>query len=611
MALQTTSISAKGSKGNHKFTLNITEDSTSTINNNSSISWSLVLSPVVSGYDWDYSGTVPVTYSVTIDGETYTGNIMKYDGTSTVTVKSGKKNVDHNDDGSKEISFSFSVSSLNVYYLPGSASEDGTLTLTDISREATITNASNFSDGENPTITYSNPAGTAVTELAACISNIAGNIAYAPYRAIPKSGTSYTFVLTDDEKQNLREAAKDSNSIYVRFYVRTKIGDTYYYSRLDRNFTITNANPIITADVVDANEITVALTGDSTKLIKYCSNARARMSAIAQKAARIDESSFIIRNGNNSASTSYIVFENVESNEFTFSATDSRGNVGTASVVSPMVNYIKLTCNIASNKPDALGNMNVVCSGAYFNGNFGATHNELTVQYRYAQTGGSFSGWTNMSVTISGNSYTAYADFDIPDFMQTKSYTFETRAIDLLSEVTSSESNVKSLPLFHWGENDFVFEVPVTFNAGVIGVASAEPILDKGIWTPSLNSSAISSYTTQYGWYSKMGQSVTVGFYIKATCKSGYTSTAISISGLPFTPMYAAAGGGMCSGAYVAANQNFQCFVAETNKTITIRTQASNNTASTNLTTSASGCWYRSGGGEITLSGTISFIANS
>jgi hypothetical protein len=288
-----------------------------------------------------------------------------------------------------------------------------------------------------------------------------------------------------------------------------------------------------------------------------------------------------------------------------------------------------------------------------------------------------------MTVTKTGNSYSAYADFVIPNFVQTQAYSFETRAIDKLDTTTSTESSVKSIPLFHWGENDFVFEVPVTFNAGVSSASAmigevaesdtydgsktitgnlrlkgknsnygnhllfgdsnycyisepkddemmihatkihldassgvyvdgyAIPILDKGIWTPTLSSTAISSYTTQYGWYSKIGQSVTIGFYIKATCKSGYNSTSISISGVPFTPMYSAAGGGMCSGAYVSANNNFQCFVVETNKTITPRTQACNNTASTNLTTSASGCWYRSGGGEITLSGTISFIANS
>ena len=444
--------------------------------------------------------------------------------------------------------------------------------------------------------------------------------------------------------------------------------------------SIDNATPIVTGTVVDVNENTIALTGNSGKLIKYFSNAKATMTVEAQKGATINESLYIIRNGENSAYTTECTFEAVENNEFTFSAEDSRYLVGKDSVTLPMVEYTKLTCSIVSNRPDALGNMTVACSGNYFDDTFGAVQNTLTVQYRYAITGSTFSSWSDMEITKNNGRYYASADFVIPNFSQTQFYSFETRAIDKLITVTSTDSGIKSIPIFHWGENDFVFEVPVTFNAGVAGATStanaesdtyegsktitgnlrlkgtgnygnhllfgdsnycyiaeltddvmtikankinlnasggvyvdgyAIPILDKGIWTPSLNSSAVSSYTTQYGWYSKIGQSVTIGFFIKATCKSGYNSTGISISGVPFTPLYAASGGGMCSGAYVSANNNFQCFVAETNKTITTRTQACNNTTATNLTTSASGCFYRSGGGEITLSGTITFIANS
>lgn len=462
----------------------------------------------------------------------------------------------------------------------------------------------------------------------------------------------------------------------------TKIGTSYgvmAYPSFD------NAFPIVTGTVVDTNTKTIDLTGDKTgkTLIKYFSNAKATMTAEAQKGASIDESLYIIRNGENSAYSTECIFENVENNKFIFSAEDSRGLVGKDTVELDMVEYSKLTCSIANNRPDALGNMTVACSGNYFNDTFGAVHNTLTVQYRYTTTGNAFSDdWYDMQVTKYSDRYYASADFVIPNFNQNQSYSFETRAIDKLITVTSTESGIKSIPIFHWGENDFVFEVPVTFNAGInnggaSGISDdgdqtvngslnvtgnmrlkgtgnygnhllfgdsnycyiaeltddvmtihatkinldassgvfvdgyAIPILDKGIWTPSLNSSAVSSYTTQYGWYSKMGQSVTIGFYIKATCKSGYSSTGISISGVPFTPLHPSAGGGMCSGAYVAANQDFQCYVVETNKTITTRTQASNNTAATNLTTSASGCWYRSGGGEITLSGTITFIANS
>lgn len=595
----------------------------------------------------------------------------------------GSVNVDCTDGLSKDITLScyYIFNSTADSYTPTKGTNrtvSVTATLSAIPRQATLLTAPNFSDGNNPIVTYSNPAGNTVTELKIAIFNNIGSQSYVQYRDVSKTGSSYTFELTEEERENLRRAAADSNSIPVRFYLRTKIGETSYYSYLERTFSIENADPIITASVIDINDKTVALTGDNKKLIKYYSNAKATMSVEALKGAAINEDFYIIRNGSNTGYGTEHTFENVESNVFTFTAEDSRGNVGLADVTLPIVEYTKLTCYIANNRPDALGNMTVACTGDYFNGSFGAVENTLTAQYRYGVSGGTFGDWTDMNVIEYADSYYASAEFVIPDFDQTKSYAFETRVIDKLDTADNSSGAVKNMPIFHWGEDDFVFEVPVTFNAGVTGTAGGEsdtyegsktitgnlrlkgknsnygnfllfgdsnycyiteptddemlihankiyldasggvfvdgyaiPILDKGVWTPALNSSVVSSYTTQYGWYSKMGQSVTIGFYIKATCKSGYQTTGISISGVPFTPLYPSAGGGMCSGAYVAANNNFQCFVVETNKTITTRTQACNNTTATNLTTSSSGCWYRSGGGEITLSGTITFIANS
>lgn len=644
---------------------------TNITNNKWKLNWEAGI--VIEKNDAWYTNAVKIK-SVYIDGGASlgSGTYSNVSGTGTYKKLSGSKWINADDDGNKNITVSIS----GWFYSYGDVSGSDTFDLNSIPRKATLLTAPDFSDGTNPTITYSNPAGNAVTSLSACIYDPTGLIAYVPYRDIPKIGTSYTFELTEAEKNTLRQATQGSNSLPIKFYIRTMFGETRHLHSLQRTFSITDANPVITANVVDTNAKTVALTGDNTKLIKYYSNAEATMSAEAQKGAAIDESLYIIRNGGNTGFGTSHTFENVENNEFVFTAEDSRGNIGAAYITPTMVEYIKLTCYIANNRPDALGNMTVACSGNYFNGSFGAVDNTLTVQYRYAMYGGEFGEWTNMNFTTNGNSYYASANFAIPDFVQSLSYSFETRAIDKLETITSTESAVKSLPVFHWGENDFVFEVPVTFNAGTTGGGGAsggtvegdmqitgnlrlkgdgnygntlflgdgsycyitEPeddvmhikakkvvfnsnsvevggspiyVTDRGTWAPYLNSSAVSSYTTQYGWYSKIGQYVTVGFFIKATCNSGYQSTNISITGLPFTPMFSAAGGGMCSGAYVSAGFNFQCFVAETSGSITTRVQACNNTSDTNLNTSSSGCRYRNGGGELTLSGTIIFMANS
>lgn len=135
------SCSGNGSRGHHKFTLNVSETYVSGgADNYSTVSWSLVLSPITKGYNWSYSSNVPVTYSININGTEYTGNIMSYDGSSTVTIRSGTQNITHNSDGAKTANFSFSITEkISTSYLPGNASGSGSITLTKIARYLNIT----------------------------------------------------------------------------------------------------------------------------------------------------------------------------------------------------------------------------------------------------------------------------------------------------------------------------------------------------------------------------------------------------------------------------------------------------------------------------------------
>ena len=130
------SISANGSKGHHKFTLNVTNklESTSTKDNASTVSFSFVLSSLGGGYNWELWGA-NITYTVTINGTKYTGSIANYDGYSDVTIKSGSLTVAHNADGNKTISFSFSVTDTSgTTYTCGNASASGSMALATIPR---------------------------------------------------------------------------------------------------------------------------------------------------------------------------------------------------------------------------------------------------------------------------------------------------------------------------------------------------------------------------------------------------------------------------------------------------------------------------------------------
>lgn len=132
------SISAIGSRNHHKFTLNVQE--TSTQNNDSILSFSFVLSPVSTGWDW-YGWGNKISYSINIGGNVYTGTIPDYNGSSTVTLKSSSGiKIPHDADGTKTISIGFSVNDgAGQAYTPGNASKSDKFKLTDLHKPPVIT----------------------------------------------------------------------------------------------------------------------------------------------------------------------------------------------------------------------------------------------------------------------------------------------------------------------------------------------------------------------------------------------------------------------------------------------------------------------------------------
>lgn len=379
--------------------------------------------------------------------------------------------ISHETDGKKnvtvEISFTLYNANSGVTY-NGIDSSSG-ITLTDIPRFATITSAPNFTDEENPTITYSNPAGTNVTSLRAYITldghdpNIDASVAVA-YRNLPLNGTSYTFDdITPEELYKIYYTITDGNSRQVYFKIETVIGNTRGYSQVARTFTIANPNPTINPTIVDTDDLIIAKTGDNKKLVKYYSNASITSNAAATKYSTL--TSVKVTCGSKSITSQNGVINDIDSGTFTFYVKDSRGNETVKSItpnsgVFSFIDYVKPTCVIANNLPDTDGKMLIEVSGNYYNGNIGNTPNTLTVEYRYKTVGGSYSDWKPVTYkSVNGTLY--YASTEESGLNYQTSYVFQARAIDIFEEVISTEKTVKSEPVFDWGENDFKFNVPV------------------------------------------------------------------------------------------------------------------------------------------------------
>ena len=427
-------------------------------NNQTTISWQLYGSGPYTGRYVTCGG-----FKVTIDGEVVYEKPTSYrvDVYNNQVVASGTKTIKHNADGTKTFSASAEA---GIYYYAVNCYGNGSWSLTQIPKAATITSAPNFTDEDSPTLFYSNGAGNNVTSLQACIS-FTGATDDIAYRNIPKTTTTYTFSFTDAERNKLRQAVVGSNSRSVIFFVRTVIGGTTYHSTLTRTLTIVNGNPVISnASVVDTDSTCIALTGDANKLIRYYSDAKVSYTASVRKFATLASQS--ASNGSTSSSSNPATFSNTSSGTYTITITDNRGNRASQTISKTLINYVKLTCNMNLTAPSAKGNMSFQINGNYFNGSFGAQSNSLTVQYRYKQDNGSYGSWVTVSATKSGNTYKANISLTGLDYRS--KYTFQARAVDKLATITTAEQTVRTPPVFDWGEDDFNFNVPVQMNGHTV-----------------------------------------------------------------------------------------------------------------------------------------------
>lgn len=162
------SISKKGAKGHHTYKLTLTEASTSTANNTSTINYTFELIDDANWF-WEQWST-NISYSISANGSVIKSGYIPNHTTKNQTVASGSFTVPHNADGSKSISYSFSVTdNANQSYTSGNASASGTMALTKIPRYATVTQT--FSSKTETSVTYSWASDSVIDYIWVSINN--------------------------------------------------------------------------------------------------------------------------------------------------------------------------------------------------------------------------------------------------------------------------------------------------------------------------------------------------------------------------------------------------------------------------------------------------------
>ena len=460
MALQTKTFKSNTTSNQFYLELTLKENSTSQTNNTSSISYTLKL---YSG-SWDFS-LYKIGHSIKLAEKTVSSveraNANQYSiGTnSSITIASGTTTISHNSDGSKNMSVAFSIDMAKDSWTPGRISVSGkSMALTTIPRASTVS-CSTANIGSNATITINRASSSFTHTLSYTFGSLDGTI------VTKTNKTSVAWTIPTTFYARIPNSKSGTGTITCDTYNgSTKIGTKTC------TFTATvsesTSRPTLSPTVVDNNSTTIALTGDNTKFIKYYSNAAVGTGAEARNSATLISQK--ITCGSKSISSGSGTLKKVESDTFKFSATDSRGYTTSDIVKKTLINYVKLTCSMNASAASTSGVAELKISGNYWNGNFGATANTLTVQYRYKEQGGSYSDWTDSSASIDKNTYSATVTISGLNYLN--AYTFQARAIDKLATVRSTEQTRKTVPVFDWGAEDFNFNVPVSFSAGVANI---------------------------------------------------------------------------------------------------------------------------------------------
>lgn len=192
--------------------------------------------------------------------------------------------------------------------------------------------------------------------------------------------------------------------------------------------------PTVSGTVVDTNPATIALTGDSSKLVLWQSKPKCTLSATAKNGATIKEISIenplgII------ATTSPYTFDTTNSEEFRFKAVDSRGYATLTKKIVSMIEYYPCHFDKAptvTRTETTSTTATAILSGYCFKGSFGSVSNTLSVKYRHKTNSGAYGSYVSITPTWNSDG-TFTATVSIPNLSVNETYTLEFVVSDKLS----------------------------------------------------------------------------------------------------------------------------------------------------------------------------------
>lgn len=360
------------------------------------------------------------------------------------TIQTEEFEVEHESDGTKKITVSSSLST--TAFNPNSASASEEIELTTIPRASKITCPS-FNIGDSTVINIERYSSEFKDTITWNFGSLSGTLA----TLTTSLSVGFTPVKADFYKQ-IPSARSGKGTITCNTYKGNTLIGT---STCEFTAYAVEEKPTITTTIVDTNSTTIALTGNSSKIIKYMSKPKITINATAKNSATIKSYSLLTGDGQSSTTKETTLSNGIGSNKYTAGATDSRDYTQSSEItISNFVDYVKCSFTKKNIYRTESASKEIKCdlAGNYYNGSFGSVSNSITLKYRTRIKNGTWSSYTTVSATLSGNTWKYSASLGTTFEINTE-YEVEFSIADKLTSDKISQVIEKGIGVVEIGED--------------------------------------------------------------------------------------------------------------------------------------------------------------
>ena len=364
--------------------------------------------------------------------------------------------INHDTNGNGTASYSASA---NTNWTLGSASLSGSFTLPRIARADNITSPMVYTIGATHTIRITQNSTSFTHTVRYTFGSLNGTIA-------SNVKDSCTWFVPTTFYNEFTSGSSKTGTLYCDTYSgSTLLGTTSITATFIPNST--TAKPTVSFNYT-SDSLSQTLTGNTKGIIGGRSSINYTITGTPKHNATISKYYLSNSSSNLPEVSKTGTLNNISGNKYYTRVQDSRGlNSDTLTVtLSPYVNYVQLAItNCTFERENDLSNsVYLTLQGNYFNDNFGATDNELTLTLFYRKQGES--SWGNAIditsyATISENTFSITNQLIGSNFSYEEVYEFRVVAKDKVVTDDSVSSNrivTEGIALFDIGKNDVLFK---------------------------------------------------------------------------------------------------------------------------------------------------------